>query len=151
MLGARQRPRLAAHRQIQVDMTTAGGGSQRAPGNHNGWNRWRADLGEYIIQTGATSGPYHIVAPALHLTRYDVADLFHQAAQRPARDGDREADRHRPRGVAPEVFAGDIGISGANFLVAGSGARSVLVENESNIRLTTSAPKSTLPLRESRR
>ena len=98
------------------------------------------DLGEYIMQL-AHERPYHIVAPALHKTRYDVADLFTEQAGRAARNGHREADHDRARRCCGEKFlAADIGISGANFLVADSGAV-VLVENEGNARLTTSAPK----------
>jgi L-lactate dehydrogenase complex protein LldF len=97
------------------------------------------DLGEYIIQL-AHQRPYHIVAPALHLTRYDVADLFTKRLDVP-RETVIEKQTAIARSVLRQKFlAADIGISGANFLVAGSGAV-VLVENEGNIRLTTSAPK----------
>ena len=97
------------------------------------------DLGEYIIQL-AHERPYHIVAPALHLTRYDVADLFTKRLNVP-RETVIEKQTAIARAVLRQKFlAADIGISGANFLVAGSGAV-VLVENEGNIRLTTSAPK----------
>src|ERR1017187_7492719 len=97
------------------------------------------DLGEYIIQL-AHQRPYHIVAPALHLTRYDVADLFTKRLNVP-RETVIEKQTAIARAVLRQKFlAADIGISGANFLVAGSGAV-VLVENEGNIRLTTSAPK----------
>jgi L-lactate dehydrogenase complex protein LldF len=97
------------------------------------------DLGEYIIQL-AHERPYHIVAPALHLTRYDVADLFTKWLNVP-RETVIEKQTAIARAVLRQKFlAADIGISGANFLVAGSGAV-VLVENEGNIRLTTSAPK----------
>jgi len=97
------------------------------------------DLGEYIIQL-AHQRPYHIVAPALHLTRYDVADLFTKWLNVP-RETVIEKQTAIARAVLRQKFlAADIGISGANFLVAGSGAV-VLVENEGNIRLTTSAPK----------
>ena len=97
------------------------------------------DLGEFIIQL-AHERPYHIVAPALHKTRYDVADLF------TARLGvEREIEIEKQTKIARRVLrakflAADIGVSGANFLVADSGTV-VLVENEGNIRLTTTAPK----------
>jgi L-lactate dehydrogenase complex protein LldF len=97
------------------------------------------DLGEYIIQL-AHERPYHIVAPALHMTRYQVADLFTKRLNVP-RETVIEKQTAIARSVLRQKFlAADIGISGANFLVAGSGAV-VLVENEGNIRLTTSAPK----------
>jgi L-lactate dehydrogenase complex protein LldF len=106
---------------------------------HNGLESVETDLGEYIIQL-AHERPYHIVAPALHLTRYDVADLFTKRLNIP-RETVIEKQTAIARAVLRQKFlAADIGISGANFLVAGSGAV-VLVENEGNIRLTTSAPK----------
>ena len=59
---------------------------------HHGLESVETDLGEYILQL-AHERPYHIVAPALHKTRYDVADIFTERAARAQRDGDREADR----------------------------------------------------------
>jgi len=97
------------------------------------------DLGEYIIQL-ARERPYHIVAPALHKTRYDVAELF---SRRLGVENETVIEKQTmiARRVLRERFlAADMGVSGANFLVADSGAV-VLVENEGNIRLTTSAPR----------
>lgn len=97
------------------------------------------DLGEYIIQL-ARQRPYHIVAPALHMTRYEVADLFERRLGVP-RETEIERQTMIARRVLREKFlAAGMGVSGANFLVADSGAVA-LVENEGNIRLTTSAPK----------
>jgi len=97
------------------------------------------DLGEYIIQL-AHERPYHIVAPALHKTREQVADLLTDRLGVP-REIVIEKQTMIARAVLREKFlAADIGISGANFLVADSGAV-VIVENEGNARLTTSAPK----------
>ncbi|HLK68509.1 MAG TPA: LutB/LldF family L-lactate oxidation iron-sulfur protein [Bryobacteraceae bacterium] len=106
---------------------------------HHGLESVETDLGEYILQL-AHERPYHIVAPALHKTRYDVADIFTDRLKVP-REVVIEKQTAIARGVLREKFlAADIGISGANFLVADSGAI-VLVENEGNARLTTSAPK----------
>src|SRR5579864_1286548 len=97
------------------------------------------DLGEYLIQL-AHERPYHIVAPALHKTREQVADLLTDRLG-VARETVIEKQTMIARAVLREKFlAADIGITGANFLVADSGAV-VLVENEGNARLTTSAPK----------
>ena len=97
------------------------------------------DLGEYLIQL-AHERPYHIVAPALHKTKEQVADLLTDRLGVP-RETVIEKQTMIARAVLREKFLGaDIGISGANFLVADSGAV-VLVENEGNARLTTSAPK----------
>lgn len=97
------------------------------------------DLGEYIIQL-LHEKPYHIVAPALHLTRHDVAGIFTEKLG-VENETVPENQTKIARAVLREKFLNaDIGISGANFLVADSGSV-VLVENEGNARLTTSAPK----------
>jgi L-lactate dehydrogenase complex protein LldF len=106
---------------------------------HHGLQSVESDFGEYIIQL-MHSRPYHIVAPALHLTRYDVADLFEEKLGVP-NDPVIENQCRTARGVLREKFLeADIGISGANFLIADSGAVTI-VENEGNARLSTSAPK----------
>ncbi|SPE39054.1 Lactate utilization protein B [Candidatus Sulfopaludibacter sp. SbA3] len=106
---------------------------------HHGLESVETDLGEYILQL-AHERPYHIVAPALHKTRYDVADIFTRNLH-VANETVPEKQTAIARSVLREKFlAADIGISGANFLVADSGAV-VLVENEGNARLTTSAPR----------
>ena len=106
---------------------------------HHGLEPVETDLGEYIVQL-ARERPYHIVAPALHKTRYDVADLF-SARLGVEREVEIEKQTRIARSVLRQKFlAADIGVSGANFLVADSGAV-VLVENEGNARLTTTAPR----------
>src|SRR6185369_10458733 len=106
---------------------------------HHNLESVETDLGEYIIQL-AHQRPYHIVAPALHMTRYQVADLLTEKLGVP-NETVIEKQTKIARGVLRQKFlAADIGISGANFLIADSGAI-VLVENEGNARLTTSAPR----------
>lgn len=106
---------------------------------HEGLEPVETDLGEFIIQL-ARQRPYHIVAPALHMTRFDVADLFSDKLGVP-RETEIEKQTKIARAVLRRRFlAADIGISGANFLVADSGSV-VLVENEGNARLTTTAPR----------
>lgn len=97
------------------------------------------DLGEYIIQL-AHERPYHIVAPAVHMTRFDVADVLEKNLP-VARTEEPEKQAMIARVTLREKFlAAGIGISGGNFLVADSGAVT-LIENEGNARLTTTAPK----------
>jgi L-lactate dehydrogenase complex protein LldF len=97
------------------------------------------DLGEYLLQL-AHQRPYHIVAPALHMTRDDVADLLTENLG-VEKEVVIEKQTKIARGVLRQKFLeADIGVSGANFLVADSGAI-VVVENEGNARLSTSAPK----------
>ena len=106
---------------------------------HHNLEAVETDLGEYIIQLRHEK-PFHIVAPALHLTRYDVARVFEEKLGVP-NEVVIEKQTMIARSVLREKFlTADIGISGANFLVADSGAV-VLVENEGNARLTTTAPK----------
>jgi L-lactate dehydrogenase complex protein LldF len=97
------------------------------------------DLGEYILQL-AHQRPYHIVAPALHMTRYDVADLFSKTLGVEKEIVPEKQTKIARAALREKFLKADIGVTGANFLVADSGAV-VLVENEGNARLTTSAPK----------
>jgi len=106
---------------------------------HHGLESVETDLGEYIMQL-AGERPFHIVAPALHKDRYDVADIFEKRL-----GVEREVVPEKQTLIArsrlrQKFLAADIGMSGANFLVADSGAV-VLVENEGNARLATTAPK----------
>jgi L-lactate dehydrogenase complex protein LldF len=97
------------------------------------------DLGEYIVQL-AGERPSHIIAPAIHKTRFDVADLFSEKLN-VERLEEIEAMTALARRVLRERFASaGLGVSGANFAVAETGTI-VLVENEGNIRLTTSLPR----------
>jgi L-lactate dehydrogenase complex protein LldF len=106
---------------------------------HHGLEAVETDLGEYIIQL-AHQRPFHIIAPALNMTRNDVARIFERELKIP-NETEPERQAGIARGVLRQKFLdADIGISGANFLVADAGAVT-LVENEGNIRLTTSAPK----------
>ncbi|BCW87262.1 Lactate utilization protein B [Alphaproteobacteria bacterium SO-S41] len=101
------------------------------------------DLGEYIIQLRGET-PSHIIAPAVHLTKDQVAETFRAAHTDldPARDiSERQALVKEARVKLREAFlAADVGITGANILVAETGTI-VLVSNEGNIDLTASAPR----------
>ena len=97
------------------------------------------DLGEYILQL-ADQRPYHIVAPALHMTRYDVADVFSKKLGVEKEVVPENQTKIARAALREKFLHADIGVTGANFLIADSGAV-VLVENEGNARLTTSAPK----------
>jgi L-lactate dehydrogenase complex protein LldF len=97
------------------------------------------DMGEFIIQL-AGDRPGHIVAPAIHMTRHDVSDLFATHLQ-----SERTSVPERLTAIARQAlrvrFArADMGLTGANFLVAETGAV-VLVENEGNVRFCTTAPR----------
>lgn len=97
------------------------------------------DFGEYIIQV-AGHRPSHIVGPALHLSKEQVADILNTVSTErlPA---EREALAKFARHTLRSRFAAaEIGITGANFAVAETGTI-VIVENEGNARLTTALPK----------
>ncbi|MFN7918640.1 MAG: LutB/LldF family L-lactate oxidation iron-sulfur protein [Bryobacteraceae bacterium] len=97
------------------------------------------DLGEYILQL-AEEKPYHIVAPALHKTRYDVADIFTQKLGVEREEVIEKQTMIARRVLREKFITADLGITGANFLVADSGAIAI-VENEGNARLSSSAPR----------
>jgi len=101
------------------------------------------DLGEYIIQL-AGEPPSHIIAPAIHKTRHQISDLFaenHGQYGLTERVTDVADIVNEARQVLRQKFlAADVGITGANFLVAETGS-TVLVTNEGNGDLTSTMPR----------
>jgi L-lactate dehydrogenase complex protein LldF len=109
----------------------------------NGITPVETDLGEYIIQL-RHEPPSHLIAPAIHLMKEQVADTF--------RDAHRELEPGRLLGEArqlcdeartvlrPRFLAADVGITGANFLIAETGS-SIIVTNEGNGDLTQTLPR----------
>src|SRR5437660_3273586 len=98
------------------------------------------DLGEYIIQL-AHERPSHIIAPAIHKTKGQVAELFSRELRRPGLPADPEVLTKIAREELREKFlTADLGITGANFAVADTGTV-VLVTNEGNGRMVTSLPR----------
>ena len=105
-----------------------------------GLERVETDLAEHIIQL-AGDPPSHIVWPALHKTREQVAELFRAHHRDPGALATVEAMVASARRQLREKFmAADVGISGANFLVADTGAVCT-VTNEGNAELTTTPPR----------
>jgi L-lactate dehydrogenase complex protein LldF len=97
------------------------------------------DLGEWILQL-AGQHPSHIIAPAVHLNREQIRELFAAESGEEVPD-DREALVAHARRRLREVFAAaDIGVSGVNLAVAETGTLCV-VENEGNARLVTALPR----------
>jgi L-lactate dehydrogenase complex protein LldF len=109
----------------------------------NGITPVETDLGEYIIQLRGEH-PSHIIAPAVHLTRAQIADDFRRVHTH--LDPDRPLEEAptllaEARGVLRERFlTADVGITGANFLVAETGT-SIIVTNEGNGDLTQILPR----------
>ena len=99
---------------------------------------YETDLGEFIIQK-LGSRPMHILSPAIHVPKEDVAQLFSKITG-------KELSADIPTLVATarallreKYFQADIGMSGANVVAADTGTL-FIIENEGNIRLATGAP-----------
>lgn len=97
------------------------------------------DLGEYILQL-AHETPSHIVAPVIHKHKEQIADLFAAKHGRPRKTDIPDLCREAREVLRPAFLRADMGISGANFVVAETGSV-VLVTNEGNGRLTTTLPR----------
>lgn len=97
------------------------------------------DLGEYIVQL-ADEKPYHIVTPAMHKSKEDVAALFHEKLNSPKDATPQQLTAIARQQLRQKYVAADIGITGGNFIVADVGGIA-LTENEGNARLTTAYPK----------
>lgn len=97
------------------------------------------DLGEFIVQL-ANEPPYHIVTPAMHKSRADVAALFHQELHTPPDTTAEELTEHVRLLLRKKYTTADFGVTGANFLVADVGAVAV-TENEGNALMSTAFPK----------
>ena len=104
---------------------------------------FETDLGEYIIQL-LGEPPSHIVGPSIHRSLDDTRVIFNERLGTP-RDASPECLAAAARDFLREAFlTADLGISGGNFLVAETGSIA-LIENEGNIRLSTSSPRATQP------
>jgi L-lactate dehydrogenase complex protein LldF len=105
----------------------------------NGYEVVESDLGEFIVQLN-DEPPYHLVFPAMHLTRSEISDLFQQKLHSAPSDNPEDLTMIARRELRLKYLQADIGISGANFGVAETGMISI-TENEGNARLTTALPK----------
>src|SRR5215472_13271399 len=108
----------------------------------NGITPVETDLGEYIIQL-RREPPSHLIAPAMHLVKQQVADTFRGAhhaldPNRSLGEARQLCDEARAM-LRPRFLAADVGITGANFLVAESGS-GIIVTNEGNGDLTQTLP-----------
>ena len=98
-----------------------------------------SDLGEYIVQLLGQK-PYHIVTPAMHLSKEDIARLFNEKFNTPIDATPEQLTLKARELLRGKYTSADIGITGANFLIADTGSIA-LTENEGNARLTTTFPK----------
>ncbi len=104
----------------------------------HGYKVWETDLGEFIVQL-AGEKPYHIVTPAMHKSKEDVASLFAEKLGVPPNLSAEQLTLEARRALRERFRVADAGITGANFILPDIGGI-VLVENEGNIRLSTAMP-----------
>lgn len=105
----------------------------------NGIKSIETDLGEYIQQLDGEP-PYHIVTPAMHKSKEDIAELFHQKLGTAPNLTPPELTMIARERLRSKFEEAEIGITGANFIIADIGGVAV-TENEGNARLSTTLPK----------
>ena len=98
-----------------------------------------SDLGEYIQQLDGEA-PYHIVTPAMHKSKEDVAKLFAEKLGTPSNLSPEELTLVAREKLRENYTDAQIGITGANFIISDIGAIAI-TENEGNARLSTAWPK----------
>lgn len=97
------------------------------------------DLGEFIVQL-RKEPPYHIVTPAMHLSKEDVAKTFHEQKGTPSNYTPQEITSYVRNLLREKYVVAEAGITGGNFLIADIGAVA-LTENEGNGWLSMAFPK----------
>ena len=97
------------------------------------------DLGEYIVQL-RKEHPYHIVTPAMHLSKEDVAKTFHEKQGTPIEWAPPEIVAHVRKLLREKYLAAEVGVTGGNFLVADTGGVAV-TENEGNALMSVAFPR----------
>ncbi len=102
------------------------------------------DLGEWIIQLRG-EGPSHMVMPAIHLSRDQVADLFTDVTGSQQSNEIEKLVKVARRELRQKFVEADLGISGANFAIAQTGTLG-LTTNEGNARLVTTLPRTHIAL-----
>jgi L-lactate dehydrogenase complex protein LldF len=100
---------------------------------------FETDLGEFIVQL-RNEPPYHIVTPAMHLTRQDIAALFKEKLGGIDTDAPQQLVAAARQALRRAFFTAEMGITGANFLVADAGMVSITT-NEGNADLGVTLPK----------
>lgn len=98
-----------------------------------------SDLAEYILQLAGET-PSHIIVPAIHKNRYQIAELFSQVTGEKVEPDTPALTRFARKILRDKFMRADVGITGCNFAVAETGSIT-LVTNEGNARLSTALPK----------
>jgi len=110
----------------------------------NGIESVETDLGEYIQQLDGEP-PYHIVTPAMHKSKEDVARVFHEKLGTEPNLTPTEITMIARAKLREKYVTAEIGVTGGNFLLADAGGVCV-TENEGNARLSTSFPKTQISI-----
>lgn len=97
------------------------------------------DLGEYIQQLDGEP-PYHIVTPAMHKSKEDVAKLFAEKLGTPSHLTPEQLTLVARKKLREKFVQAEVGVTGANFIISDIGAIAV-TENEGNARLSCAFPK----------
>ena len=103
-----------------------------------------SDLGEFIVQL-RQEAPYHLVFPAMHLTRGEIQGTFQKNSLAAPSDDPEELTMVARRVLRQKYLQADIGLTGANFAIAETGMISI-TENEGNARLVAALPKTMITL-----
>jgi len=106
---------------------------------NNGVETFETDLGEFIVQQ-AGEKPYHIVTPAMHMSKEDVAELYHEKFQTDVELSPEELTLYTRKLLREKFQQADLGVTGVNFLISDIGGVA-LTENEGNGMLSMSFPK----------
>ena len=134
---------LARHRQVQTVVKSKSMAAEEihlAPAlEEAGLKVYETDLGEFIVQL-RNEAPYHIVTPAMHLTRNEISALFKEKLGGIDSKEPPELVAAARRWLRKTFFAAEMGISGANFLVADAGMIAITT-NEGNADLGTTLPR----------
>jgi len=109
-----------------------------------GYQVIESDLGEFIVQL-REEAPYHIVFPAMHLTRDDIKDTFQKKLGGTPSNNPEELTMVARGVMRGKYLQAEVGITGANFAIAETGMISI-TENEGNARLTAALPRTMITL-----
>jgi len=109
-----------------------------------GFSVVESDLGEFIVQL-RKEAPYHIVFPAMHLTRGEISELFARELRSAPTENPEDLTMIARRVLREKYITADVGLTGANFAIAETGMISI-TENEGNARLTSALPRTMITL-----
>ena len=105
----------------------------------SGFEPVETDLGEFIVQV-AGEKPYHILTPAMHKSKEDVAELFNKKFDTPPNSTPQELTLFVRKILREKFTSAQVGVTGANFLIADIGGVA-LTENEGNGFMSVAFPK----------